>query len=164
MDGVVDFTDLGALTPQLQSPGPITTGNVKPTDWDLLAIMMGGAGQALAAPGTWQAGLGGLASGLGQSAKMAQAARQQRRERSAQWEWLRDILSGGATPQGIPGLTSFKVSPKGEMTLGVTPERDTWDNVFGLEPLTLGGLEGSTAPRQAGGGEMRPFSEALAGR
>lgn len=153
------------LKPSPESPIGMATGGEGGPDWNLLSIMLGQGAQAFSAeePLSWQHQLGKTAAGLGQSAKMAQAAKEQRAERKAQWDWLKDILGGGATPQGIPGLTSFKVSPKGEMTLGVTPERDTWDNIFGLEPLTLGGLEGSTTPKRGVGTEIRPFSEALSG-
>lgn len=149
----------------LAEGGALRGGAEGGMDWPMLSILLGQGAQAFTAgePTSWQYQLGGTAAGLGQSAKLAQIAKQQRAERREQWDWLKDILSGGATPQGIPGLTSFKVSPKGEMTLGVTPERETWDNVFGLEPLTLGGIEGSTTPARREGTEMRPFSRALAG-
>jgi len=57
------------------------------------------------------------------------------------------------SPQGIPGLTSMKISPKGEMMLGITPERGAYDDLFGMEPLTLSGMDVGTTP---GGGAGRP--------
>ena len=155
-----------------QSPGSITTRSPKPMDWDLIAMMLGSAGQAFSAqdPQSWQYQMGGAAAGLGRSSKFAKAATKAQAGRRENWEWIQSILGGMPTPKGIPGMTSSKIDAKGELTIGYTPERD----IFGLGPLSTGGIPqmdepsptmgyGETPePGGAGGRDvMHPFLEGL---
>lgn len=153
--------------PQI-SPG----GGAKPFDWNLLAMMLGRGGQAFAAqdPTSWQYGVGGVAAGLGESRKYAEAATKARAGERGITQQLIEMMKGGVSPQGIPGLTSMKISPKGEMMLGITPERGAYDDIFGMEPLTLSGMDvgttpgGTGAPGGAGGRSAEhPFFRNLPG-
>lgn len=159
--------------------GPLTTGNVKPFDWDLLSIMLGQAGQAFSAeePQSWQHQLGRTAAGLGQSRKFAQAATKARAGQRSQTQMLIDLLGEKPTPQGLPGLTKYEVGPKGEVKLSITPDREGFSDLFGVEPLTLGNASESmyqvnepslrlgsavTAPGGAGGrSATHPFLAGL---
>jgi len=111
-------------------------------DWNLLSMMAGNLGQAIASPykdDPWAqaiAGIGGVGAQFGQSRKYAQAATKAGQERGANWEWLRSIMSGTPTPQGMEGVTSMKVGRAGEgklpeITLSLTPSRDVYDELFG---------------------------------
>lgn len=146
-------------TPQVQA------GQYKPFDWNLLSMMLGRAGQAFSAeePQSWQHQLGGMAAEFGESRKYAEAAAKARAGERNLTQQLIDIMRGGVSPQGIPGLTSMKVSPKGEMMLGITPERGAYDNLFGMEPLTLSGMDVGTAPSGGAGGRSatHPFFRKL---
>ena len=139
----------------------VTPGGGGGIDWNLLSMMMGKGAQAFAGadPTSWQYGLGGVAAGLGESRKFAGAATKARREERGLTQQLIDIMKGGVSPQGIPGLTSMKVSPKGEMMLGLTPERGAYDDLFGMEPLTLSGMDVGTTPGGGAGGRSaeHPF-------
>jgi len=140
-----------------QAMGPIpqvTPGGGAGLDWDLIAMMLGSGAQAFAPEGTWQHGMGGLASGLAQSRKFAGAATKARAGERGLTQQLIDLMKGGVSPQGIPGLTSMKISPKGEMMLGVTPERGAYDDLFGMEPLTLSGMDVGTTPGGGGAGPL----------
>ena len=142
-------------------PAPeVTPGGGGGIDWNLLSMMMGRGAQAFAGeePQSWQYGLGGVAAGLGESRKFAGAATKARREERGLTQQLIEMMKGGVSPQGIPGLTSMKISPKGEMMLGITPERGAYDDLFGMEPLTLSGMDVGTTPGGGGapGGAGRP--------
>ena len=129
----------GAMGPTPQvTPGGGGGGGV---DWNLLSMMAGGLGQAIASPyedDPWAqaiAGIGGMGAKFGQSRKYAQAATKAGAERKANWDWLRSIMSGTPTPQGMEGVTSMKVGRAGEgklpeVTLGLTPPRDIYDELF----------------------------------
>lgn len=124
---------------QAMGPAPeVTPGQYKPFDWDLLAMMLGRGAQAFSAeePTSWQHQLGGAAAGFGESRKFAKAATRARGARGMDWEWLRSIMGGTPTPQGMEGVTSMKVGRAGEgklpeITLGLTPGRDVYDELFG---------------------------------
>lgn len=145
---------------QAMGPAPEVTpgGGGGGLDWDLISMMLGRAGQAFSAadPTSWQHQLGGAAAGFGESRKFAKAAEKARAGERNLTQQLINLMKGGVSPQGIPGLTSMKISPKGEMMLGVTPERGAYDDLFGMEPLTLSGMDVGTTP---GGGAGRPSAE-----
>ena len=152
--------------PQI-SPG----GGAKPFDWNLLAMMLGRGAQAFSAedPTSWQHGVGGVAAGLGESRKYAEAATKAQGERKANWDWLKGILSGGVTPQGMEGVTSIKAGKAvegklPEITLGMTPSRDAYEDIFGFGEVAPKGMEAaggapeSLTPGGAGGrSAMAPF-------
>ena len=127
-------------------------------DWNLIAMMLGRGAQAFSAeePQSWQHQLGGVAAGFGESRKFAGAATKARREERGLTQQLIEMMKGGVSPQGIPGLTSMKISPKGEMMLGITPERGAYDDLFGMEPLTLSGMDVGTTPGGGGPLEVAP--------
>jgi hypothetical protein len=169
----IDFAELGAYSPQLQSPGQVTTGNVgSGMDWNALMIALGQAGQAFSAeePQSWQHQLGKASSGWGQSKKMAQAAQKQSAQRKLDWEWLRSIMTGETpmTPQGMEGVSKMEMGKVGstgmpEMKLSVTPSRDIMEDMFGLGPLQMGGGASTTAPTAPTGtqgelADISPFS------
>lgn len=145
---------------QAMGPAPQMTlgGGGGGPDWDLIAMMLGQGAQAFSAgdPTSWQYGIGGMASRFAQSRKFAKAATTARREERGLTQQLIDIMRGGVSPQGIPGLTSMKISPKGEMMFGVTPERGAYDDMFGMEPLALSGMDVGTAPGGEGPLEVAP--------
>ena len=154
---------MGQMGSQAMGPAPQISpgGGAKPFDWNLLAMMLGRGAQAFSAeePASWQHQLGGAAAGFGESRKYAEAATKAKAEERNLTQQLIDIMRGGVSPQGIPGLTSMKVSPKGEMVLGITPERGAYDDLFGMEPLTLSGMDVGTTPSGGAGGQsaMAPF-------
>jgi len=171
-----NFADLGALTPQIQSPGTVTTGNVgSGMDWNALMIALGQAGQAFSAeePQSWQHQIGKASAGWGQSKKMAKAAEKQGAERRANWELIKDLLAGGMTPAGTPGVTSTKISGNKagglpELSMSITPEQEGYENLFGEagQPLTLGGASPTQPSAQSTGqptgqkelADISPFS------
>lgn len=170
-------------------PAPEVTpgGGGGGVDWNLISMMLGQGAQAFSAeePRSWQHQLGAVGAGLGQSRKYAAAATKAGAERKANWDWLRDIMSGTPTPQGMEGVTSMKVGRAGEgklpeVTLGLTPSRGVYDELFGgaeesvspglTEPVGPRGLSyyGETPESVGIGGAgssdvMRPFSQSLAG-
>ena len=166
----VDFADLGMLTPQLPTQTPLAVGGKQPFDWDALSIALGKAGQAFSAqePTSWQHQLGGAAAGWGQSKKMAKAAEKQGAERRANWELIKELLAGGMTPAGTPGVTSTKISGNKagglpELSMSITPEQEGYESLFGEagQPLTLGNMP-STQPSQPSANkelaDISPFS------
>jgi len=124
---------------QAMGPAPQVTpgGGGGGIDWNLISMMLGRGAQAFSAeePQSWQHQLGGLGAGLGESRKYAEAATKAGAERKANWDWLRSIMGGTPTPQGMEGVTSMKVGRAGEgklpeITLGLTPGRDIYDELF----------------------------------
>jgi len=129
---------------QAMGPAPEVTpgGGGGGIDWNLLSMMAGGLGQDIAAPyidDPWAqtvARIGGRGAQFGQSRKYAEAATKAGADRKANWDWLRSIMGGVPTPQGTEGVTSMKVGRAGEgklpeITLGLTPPRDVYDELFG---------------------------------
>ena len=115
----------------MPTPEPLSVGGKQPFDWDALSIALGKAGQAFSAgdPTSWQHQLGGAAAGWGQSKKMAKAAEKQGAERRANWELIKELLAGGMTPAGTPGVTSTKISGNKagglpELSMSITPEQE----------------------------------------
>ena len=163
----VNFADLGMLTPQLPSQAPLSVGNKQPFDWDALSIALGKAGQAFSAsdPTSWQHQLGGAAAGWGQSKKMAKAAEKQGAERRANWELIKELLAGGMTPAGTPGVTSTKISGNKagglpELSMSITPEQEGYESLFGKagQPLTLGSMPSTQPTAQKEMVDISPFS------
>jgi len=152
----VNYDLMNLMGGQTMGPAPqVTPGGGGGPDWNLIAMMLGQGAQAFSAadPTSWQHQLGGLASGLGQSRKYAQAATKAGAERKANWDWLRSIMSGTPTPQGMEGVTSMKVGRAGEgklpeITLGLTPPRDVFDELFsGAGESVSPGLTEPISPR-----------------
>jgi len=150
------------------------------TNWDLISMLLGQGAQAFSAqdPTSWQHQVGAMAGQYGQSKLYGKAATKARGEQNGQWEWLRNVLSGGVTPQGTTGTTFIKAGKAGEgkipeLTFGVTPSREVYEDIFGLGPLNTGGApQGGAEPRpepsptQGGAGGqnvMAPFRRALQG-
>jgi len=176
MEGFVNKELLNQLGGQAMGPTPQVTpgGGI---DWNLISMMLGRAGQAFSAeePQSWQHQLGGLGAQLGESRKFAKAATKAREGRKTNWDWLRDALGGVPTPQGSEGFTSMKVGRAAEgklpeITLGLTPSRDIYDELFGgamestspglTEPITpsvpINQLGGGELLNRVGGGAGRP--------
>jgi hypothetical protein len=129
---------------------PATTGVDR--DWDAIASILGQTAGAIGGPESWQGRAGSVAAGTAQSRKLAQAAEKQSKERRSNWGLVRNLLEGGITPQGIPGVSSAKLTGnKGgglpELTLSITPEQEAYKSLFGVTPLKLGSMtEGSPSP------------------
>ncbi|MBU2249698.1 MAG: hypothetical protein KKD77_23325, partial [Gammaproteobacteria bacterium] len=84
-------------------------------------------------------------------------------ERKAQWELIKEMLGGGITPAGTPGVSKLGVTnTKGgglpELTMSVTPEAEAFGNLFGQEPLSLG----SISPTQGQPGQQASAPKELA--
>jgi len=175
MNGYEDPFGIGQLTPPTATP----TGG---TNWDLIATLLGGAGQAFSArdPLSWQSQLGGLAGRYGQSNIFAKAMTKAGKERSDLAEAIQALAGGNTrmTPKGVPGPTSMKIDGNGEVTLGYTPDRDffdlgplsapqgagDWETGLSLEKPAS--ITGAAAPSTGGvGGQdvFSPFYQALQG-
>jgi hypothetical protein len=114
---------------------------------DAAPVVLGGAAEAVMAghPDTWQAQLGRLGAGLGQSKIAAKAATRQAEERNSYNKLLAGLLSGtNLTPAGTPGPTSAKmtVDEKGQKV------EVTGDNI--VDPSAVGTTSAPvTAPATA---------------
>jgi len=134
----VNYDLMNLMGGQAMGPAPQVTPGGEGVDWNLISMMLGQGAQAFSAadPTSWQHQLGGLASGLGQSRKYAQAATKAQAGRSALTQAMIDLMRGGPTPEKVPGLLGMKIG-KDKVTFDVTPDRDFWE----LGPLAIGGME-----------------------
>jgi len=136
-------------------------------DWNTLGILLGQGAQAMTAgypedpAARTVGGFGAMGEGIGKSIKTAHVAEKQKAERRSRWDAFIQAISGGKgiTPVGQEGVSGMKVSPKGEITLDLTPGRDFWGEIGGNEPVAGPQPEAQAAPQAPGA--VHPLIEAL---
>jgi len=137
-------------------------------DWNTLGILLGQGAQAMTAgypedpTARTIGGFGAMGEGIHKSIKTAQVAEKRKVEQQSRWDAFIKAISGGkgVTPVGQEGVSGMKVSPKGEITLNLTPGRDFWGEIGGNAPAE--GLQPeAAAPAQAAPGAVHPLVEAL---
>jgi len=137
--------------------------DIKASPWikdpNNLAMLLGTAGQAFSAndPTSWQNQMGGLASGMGQMGKMSKAGAKVSQQQDMFTKALA-ALSGGMTPQGMPGGTSFKMGKDGDFTIGgMMPQDKGGLKPFSPDPELAPGFDDATK----GLAGFRPSSSSL---
>jgi hypothetical protein len=86
------------------------------SDPTLLSMILGQTGAAMMGPEqeSWQANIGKMVSGLGQSFKMAKALEAQRADERSRWDQLLRLLAGGGMETPASSISHGVPAPAGE--------------------------------------------------